>query len=412
MHTLGGYNFPILTHRDNVFLYINVKDGLGGQKFHLTDCFALVGHGVIHKNGELSVSCLHLPGANGEERLIEFLIEHFQRAIGSAQSAFLAIRTTGAAENIVESNRRQCLLRLLKCVLIPSIQTVQLCQSAQLFSRKQLIFQLNMLLLDGIHRGISAQQAGHGLIVYAFRGYFLHKGLRCAVHHGKIHLLYIFCQIRKVLTGGIAAVVAHAPKCRANLIIPKTGCFFPNVTYRISVAGGIKAIAVGTKDLYFAAILAHPSKYITGQINHIGQRTANNAAHIAAFRKNLGQTYTVTKAVKIDGYCGTLSKLLLKILPSQLNLAHKCLAGGHIAIGLQIPAAHNMPLALCHQLLDALKKDRIVLLNELIQNGFVVAENIIVFIAKLSRLIEGGNGSTKPFFPIPHPYRIYMRITD
>ena len=73
-------------------------------------------------------------------------------------------------------------------------------------------------------------------------------------------------------------------------------------------------------------------------------------------------------------------------------LPYKTFSRRHCAIGLQIPTARDNPLALSYEFMNTSKQFGIDFFDILIQNAFVVAENVIVFVAKIGGLFESGNG--------------------
>jgi hypothetical protein len=121
----------------------------------------------------------------------------------------------------------------------------------------------------------------------------------------------------------------------------------------------------------------------------------------------------VPERVKVHGSPGFHAKFLFKVRFTNENLPDKRFTAGHVAIGLKIPAAQNMPFLLFHQLLDPGKELRLKHLDPFIQDSFIMVEHeFIEFLRKLS----GGPKSRESFsgalFPLPQPDRVKMGITD
>ena len=120
----------------------------------------------------------------------------------------------------------------------------------------------------------------------------------------------------------------------------------------------------------------------------------------------------MAKAVEIDGCGGPDAELFLKIASAQRNLSDECFPGGEIAVGLQIPAAHNVPLPRFHLFPDGREQFRVFFFHKFIEQRFIVVEDIIKFPAELLRLVKGRDRLPQAFFPVPHPHRVNMRIAD
>ena len=112
----------------------------------------------------------------------------------------------------------------------------------------------------------------------------------------------------------------------------------------------------------------------------------------------------MSEGVEVDGGGGSFAELFLEIFTSLRDLTGKSFTRGQIAIGLNVPAAHDVPLAELYKLLNFMKQGRLVFLYPAINEGLVVAEDIAVkFAAEGCRTAEGGNGCGSAFFPLPLP---------
>jgi hypothetical protein len=95
------------------------------------------------------------------------------------------------------------------------------------------------------------------------------------------------------------------------------------------------------------------------------------------------------------------------------RLPDEALAAGHVAIWLQIPAAHDVPAPGGYQTTNALEESRFELLHPLVNQGFVVAEDEIwKFLTEVGRGAEGGECFCCSGLPVPLPGGIEMGVTN
>ena len=84
-------------------------------------------------------------------------------------------------------------------------------------------------------------------------------------------------------------------------------------------------------------------------------------------------------------------KFVQEIVMPMQDLSYKGFPGGHIAVRLQIPAAHDVPFPLGDQLPYPVKKFRVVLFYIFVEKRFVVIENkTLVRITKIGGCSERG----------------------
>ena len=86
-----------------------------------------------------------------------------------------------------------------------------------------------------------------------------------------------------------------------------------------------------------------PNKTI--RLRNMVIRPTDNIAVKSAFFHNLHQSPRMTKGIKIDGRGRLRTEFFFKIALSDADLAYKRFAGRHIAVGLKIPSAHDMPIS-------------------------------------------------------------------
>ncbi len=159
-----------------------------------------------------------------------------------------------------------------------------------------------------------------------------------------------------------------------------------------------------------AAVIALPDEIVPGH-KIVGAHKEIGVK--AAFFKYLNQTACVSEGVDIDGGFRCDTEFFLKIAHTDLNLADKGLAGGHIAVGLYVPAAHNAPFSAAHQRAYPLKQRRVVRFDPFIQHRFVVIEHkAIVLFAKIRRNAEGRERLGDALAAPPLPYRVDVRVAQ
>mgnify|MGYP000084736447 CR=1 FL=1 len=134
---------------------------------------------------------------------------------------------------------------------------------------------------------------------------------------------------------------------------------------------------------------------------------------MATFGENLDQAPGMAK--RIDIHCGARldPEMLAKPRLADQNLADQRFARGQIAVRLQPPATHDMPLAGLDQFANALEQRRLVLLYPPIQHRFIVIEDEArEFVAEIGGATESRQRLGRAFLPFPQPHGIKMRIAD
>ncbi len=160
-------------------------------------------------------------------------------------------------------------------------------------------------------------------------------------------------------------------------------------------------------------IVPDPDKVISGECDMLRIRPAEEVRCVPRFFQYLYESPGVSERVKVHGRPGFHAKFFLEVRFSHKNLPDKRLAAWHVAIGLEIPAAQDMPFLLLHQLLDPGKKLWLKHLDPFIQDSFIVVEyEFIEFLAELSCGPKSRESFACALFPFPQPDRIEMRITD
>jgi len=121
----------------------------------------------------------------------------------------------------------------------------------------------------------------------------------------------------------------------------------------------------------------------------------------------------MAKGVEINGSSWSDPELLIEVPSSCQNLANESFARRHIAVGLEIPSTHDMPLSSFNKPANPVEQLRLVFLNPLVENYFVMIEDkALMLFTEIGSRAERGKRFTGPFLPFPLPDRIKMCITD
>ena len=115
--------------------------------------------------------------------------------------------------------------------------------------------------------------------------------------------------------------------------------------------------------------------------------------------------------VVADG--GDDAEFVLEVALAEEGVADEGLAGGDVAVGLDPPAAGDLPAAFGDAVLDLLEHRGVVLLDPLVDGGGAGGED------ELRRLghpvqggAEGGLGLLQTLWPLPEPDGIEVGVAD
>ena len=216
--------------------------------------------------------------------------------------------------------------------------------------------------------------------------------------------------VLQILLRRTAAVIAHAPQTDFKIAV---GTAFGDSAYlfgRLAQHRLVPAPAVGHDP---RAIVTDPLEQVGRQMNVVVAGSAEQVAVEAGLFQNLHKSARMAERIKVDRRGRLHTELFAEIRASGQNLAHKALAGRHIAVRLQVPAAHNMPLARTDKRADFFKQRRFVFLDPAVQQRFVVVENEAVEpLAQSRRDTERRERFGCAFLPLPLPDGIEMRVAD
>ncbi len=118
------------------------------------------------------------------------------------------------------------------------------------------------------------------------------------------------------------------------------------------------------------------------------------------------------EGVEVDGCRGDGIEFLFEISAPEQRLAHEGFARRHVAVRLEVPTAHDAPLAGGDQLLDAREEGRLELLHPAVEDGLVVAEDVIELVAEVGGAAECAEGRGDALLPFPLPDRVEVGVAD
>ena len=98
----------------------------------------------------------------------------------------------------------------------------------------------------------------------------------------------------------------------------------------------------------------------------------------------------MAERIEIDRGRRFNAKLFFKVHFALADLPYDTFAARHNAVGLKIPAAHNMPFALFYEFFNFLKQCGSISFGVLIQRYLVMAKYVIEIFGKVRRALECG----------------------
>ena len=309
----------------------------------------------------------------------------------------------------MEFTAQQIIHRLVELLLRIRHLALQLGKRTDLLGEPEHILQLNVLPLHPAHRRIAA---GHGgaqrLSDDALRINAGKELLGSGVDQVHIALGHQCLNVRKILAGRSAAVVAHAPQ-HADNVLRLILRLAVDMECRLSQRRIIRFHAV---DLDPAAVKALPPELVAFGRELAAVGAGDQIAVLSAFGQDLHQSAAVSEGVKIDRRRWADAEMLRKIAASDQNLPHNAFAARHVAVRLQKPAAHHMPFSLADQRLDLLKKRGIVPFNIPVDRHLVMAEDIVKFPRQIYGGTERGQRRKGALILRPLPDGVQMGVAD
>ena len=316
----------------------------------------------------------------------------------------------------MELHHGHALLGIVKGGEVVIVDSLRIGVGADLLGGEKLILQLGVAALETGDGGVALDEAGLQSLIPHLGGLGGgEEGLGSGVEYGHALLLglgHVDLQIRQILTGCAAAVVADAPQSKGHVLVTPGLHLALDGVDRVAQVVGVDGQILKAGGVDRASVKALPLHVIGGEVEEFGHGTAADVAPIAALGEDLDKSLGVAEGVHVDGHRGDHAELLLEVGKTRLDLTDKALARGDVAVGLNVPAAHDVPLPCGHQLLDAGEQGGIVGFGELIEQGLVVAEDIVVLVGDLGGGVEGSQRGGCALVPVPLPDGIQVGVTD
>jgi hypothetical protein len=343
--------------------------------------------------------------------------EDLEAVPDAPQGALFAGRDAGTWQDVVELGERQVLLGPLQLPGGVGEKAVRPGGDGRLLGGVELVLEPAVALLDQRHRGIAAD--GPGIEVLLAPGQARTLGLELGEIgvRRRVDDLQVApfagqgIEVGQVLAGRPAAVVADAPEVDDEVLFRVSGQ--PRLQPLALPASGRTIMRRGPVNQDFGAVVADPDELVAGKGKLPGPRPAAEIGRVPALGRDLDKAPGVAEGIEVDGRPGLDPELLGEIALAEQDLADERLAARHVAVGLDVPAAHDVPFPLPDEPADPAEQGRLVLLDPFVEDGLVVAEDEPgMFLAKFGGLTEGRQGLPRAFLPLPEPDRVEVGVGD
>ncbi len=217
----------------------------------------------------------------------------------------------------------------------------------------------------------------------------------------------------EVRARGAAAVVADAPEDRHVAAEPERhlGARL-EALLQVVVLGVVEAHGDPEPENRRAAG-ALPPVEVGGQRELGLLRPHVNVHGISRGREDLRQAGAVSEGIEVVGDDGRDAERLPEEAPALGNLADDRLGARQVDVGLNVPAAGDVPASGADEPADLLEERRVELADPAIENRLVVVEDELgVRVEELDRGSEGGERLGAPFLPAPLPDGVEVGVCD
>src|SRR5512137_1525994 len=161
------------------------------------------------------------------------------------------------------------------------------------------------------------------------------------------------------------------------------------------------------------AVVADPDEFVAGERALAVAGPAAEIGAVAALGQDLDETPRVPEGIEVDGGPRLDAELPGEVAPAEEDLADERFAARHVAVGLDVPAAHDVPLLLADELADPAEERRLVLHDPAVEHGLVVTKDeALARLAELGGLTERGQRFAGAFLPFPEPDRVEMGVRN
>ena len=225
----------------------------------------------------------------------------------------------------------------------------------------------------------------------------------------------IFPQNLQVPDGGTAAMVADAVE-EGQFFNVGLGGFVQEVQSLLELFRVAEIEAVGIQNPVGGdggAVGSNPVKELVGHFLFMLAGAQEDIAVHAARFQNLGHVAVMTEAVHVVANLGGDTQSFLEVSLGVQGLTGISFAGGQVAVGLYMPAAHHGKPAFLNPLLQFFKHFRGEFLNPLIDgSGGTDKPEFGEFLHPVQSGTDGGLSLGAAFLPAPLPDRVQMGIAN
>ena len=142
-------------------------------------------------------------------------------------------------------------------------------------------------------------------------------------------------------------------------------------------------------------------------------RTHIHIVRHAGFPKDFRDGAAVTEGVHIVAGMGGYAEFFLKVALGDQRMPGQAFPAGNVAVRLNPPAAHQLPAALLHPLLNLPEHFRFSLLDPFVIGPRRAGKHEIrVFIHPVQHRTEGGANLAEAVSPAPEPHRIDVGVSN
>ena len=161
------------------------------------------------------------------------------------------------------------------------------------------------------------------------------------------------------------------------------------------------------------ARLAAPAKEPRGQFLFVLLRTHHDVVRLAELAHDARQDGGVAERVDVVADRRKLPEARAKIIAPELDLFPESVGAGQVAVGLDPPAAHDLPAAGAHVRVDALEERRVDALDLVVGPRLAAREDDIrVPVEQVAHRLAGVEHRVEARGPWPEPDRVDVRVEN
>jgi len=217
-------------------------------------------------------------------------------------------------------------------------------------------------------------------------------------------------EIAEILPAGASSMIADPPGQNGKDSICVVSKPVADIVGGLAEAGVVLRHAA-SDDV--RTVEPDPDVSIGAEIAFLCIRPAMQVSRVAGLAQDLDQSPGMAKGIEIHRDARLDSEFGLEVAAALKNLPHKRLTRRHIAVGLEIPPAHDVPFPGRDKAPDSLEEQRVVFFGPFIEQRLVVVEDEdIEFLAQISRSPEGGQCCRSAFLTFSQPHGVEVGVAD